>query len=210
MNKHLLTQLVLALACALLFAVLPALAGPAATFHASFKGQLAQAYFDSTDQSGCVETFLYVLAVKGVGKETSQPDQGPQASVVISQTNICSGVLLIEGTGSAALTEVTFQIDKGLTSAKLDTTIEFCDSVSDTCYPVDAHVVWTSSGAPARVKDHVQMQAAGLKINSRSDGITCAAIASGSIADGSIKLRPETAFDVNLRLLKFGEVDLLH
>src|SRR5205809_220481 len=99
LNKHLLLQLLLALAAVLFLASLPALAGPAATFHASLKGQLAEAYFDSTDNSGCVESFVYISATKGIDKETGQSDQGPQASAMIFQNNICSDVLLIEATG---------------------------------------------------------------------------------------------------------------
>jgi len=209
LNKHLLPQLLLALTAALLLTSQPALAGPAVSFHASLKGQLAEAYFDSTDRSGCVETFVYISAVKGIDRETGQPEQGPQASAMVFQNDICSGVPLIIATGSATLTEATFQIDKKLSSARLDATLEVCDSVSDTCFPVDAHLIWTSSGSPFRLRDHRQIQAAGLKINSRYDGTSRQGTASGTITDGTTNLIPEPAFSVNLASVKAGEVDLL-
>jgi hypothetical protein len=210
LNKHLLPQLILVLVAVMLLASLPALAGPPITFHASVKGGFAEAYFDSTDRSGCVESFVYIFAQKAIDKETGQPEQGPQASALIQQNDICNGALLMYGIGTATLTEASFQIDKKFSSARLDATLEFCDSVSDTCFPVDAHLIWTSSGSPYRLKEHRQIQAAGLKINSRYDGTFRQGTASGTITDGTRNLSPESAFSVNLASVKFGEIDLLY
>jgi hypothetical protein len=210
LKKRLLPELAVALTAVLLLLSFPAFAGPGVSFHARVKGQFAEAYFDSVDRSGCVESFVYIFAVKDIERETGQPEQGPQASTTVSQTDICSGVPLIDAIGSTSLTEATFQIDKKLNSARLDATFEVCDFISDTCFPIDAHVIWTSSGGPFRLKEHRQIQAAGLKINSRFDGTSREATASGSIADGSIDLRPETSFSVYLRSVKFGEVEILH
>ena len=85
-------QLFLILALALTALTVTSVSGAAgaSTLHFSFKGQFAEADFDSVDPSGCVETFVFVEGVNGTVKEAGKPAASSMAFIAIDQFDFCT------------------------------------------------------------------------------------------------------------------------
>jgi hypothetical protein len=202
----------LALAAVLssLVVAFPAQAAPAETIHFSFNGQSADAFFTSTDPSGCIQTDVFVSAVDGKIKQDGAPEVESLASVAISRFDLCTGTVLLSAFGSATLAPTEFVIDRQLVSASLDTTVTVMDFVSGASFPVDVAVNWTGTGATFRVKQHFQIITPGFKLNSRFDGTFREAAASGTISDGTSNFTPEPAAFADMSSVKSGEVSIVH
>jgi hypothetical protein len=203
-------SLALAVVMSTLVVVFPAHAAPADTFHFSFKGQSAEAFFSSTDPSGCIQTDAFVFAVDGKVKQDGAHGVESSAFVAISRIDLCTGTVLLDTFGSATLAPAEFVIDTRLTSATLDTTVTVTDFVSGTTFPVDMALGWTGTGAPFRVKQHSQTKTPGFKLNSRFDGTSRNAAASGTVSDGTTNLTPEPAGFADMSSAKSGEVSITH
>jgi len=202
--------LILALALTTLTATSVTGAAGASTLHFSFKGQFAEAAFDSLDASGCVETFVFVEGVNGTVKETGHPTVSSMAVITIDQFDFCTGIETLFAQGEATLAAGEFQIDKMLATATLNATIEVSDFVSGTSFPVDVSVGWTGVGATTTQKDHFQIKGPGFKVNSRFMGTFRDATASGTVSDGTTNFTPEPAFFADMGSVKQGEVDIIH
>lgn len=202
-----------ALALALIWIALPvmsALAG-AVTFHFSFKGQDAFAFFESFDSSGCIGTFVGVSAVDGSVKTgPGQPAVESSAFMFIDQFDFCTGISLISAFGSNPLVADEFQIDKNLNSATLNTAIVVCCDSSGTSFLVPVGVNWTGTGDPFRQKNHFQIKTPGFKLNFRFDGTFRNAEASGSVSVGGTNLTPDPAVFAQMGSVKQGEVAIVH
>lgn len=209
MTRRLLLALVLALG---LFGVLaapqPVLASHVSHFR--FTGQFAEAFFSSVDETGCVVTDVFVAAVDGRSKEAGTPEVSSQAFPFISRFDQCTGTQLLAAEGFPILAEPEFQIDRRLTTATLETTIEVFDFVSGTSFPVDVSVSWEGTGDRVRVKDHSQVKAPGFKLNARFDATFRSAEASGTIWDGTTNFTPEPAVFADMASVKVGELIVTH
>jgi len=201
--------LILALALTALAATSVSGAAGASTLHFSFKGQFAEAVFDSLDPSGCVETFVFVEGVNGTVKETGHPTVSSMAVITIDQFDFCTGTETLFAEGQATLAAGEFQI-KMLTTATLNATIEVFDFVSGASFPVDVSVSWTGVGATTTQKDHFQIKGPDFKVNSRFMGTFRNATASGTVSDGTTNFTPESAVFADMGSVKQGEVDIIH
>jgi len=197
----------LLLAFALLLPATPVLAAND-VFHFSFKGQSADAFFSSTDQTGCIETFVGVFAEDGKIKVVGQPAVTSQAFTFIDVFDFCTSTLVLSAFGSATLAPADFVMQK-LDSATLATSIEVFDFVSGTSFTVDVSVNWTGVGDPSRVKEHFQIKSPTFKLNARFDGTSRDATASGTVADGTTNFTPDPAVSASLANVKSGEVDIV-
>jgi hypothetical protein len=202
--------LIFALALTALAATSVSGAAGASTLHFSFKGQFAEADFDSVDPSGCVETFVFVEGVNGTVKETGHPAASSTAVIVIDQFDFCTSTETLFAVGETTLAAGEFQIDKMLTTATLNATIEVFDEVSGTSFPVDISVSWAGFGASTTQKDHFQIHGPDFKVNSRFMGTFRDATASGTVSDGTTNFTPEPAVFADMGSVKQGEVDIIH
>jgi hypothetical protein len=202
--------LILALALTALTVTSVSGAAGASTLHFSFKGQFAEAVFDSVDPSGCVETFVFVEGINGTVKEAGKPAVSSTAVITIDQFDFCTGTETLFAVGEATLAAGEFQIDKMLTTATLNATIEVSDFVSGTSFPVDVSVSWTGVGATTTQKDHFQIKGPDFKVNSRFMGTFRDATASGTVSDGTTNFTPESAVFADMGSVKQGEVDIIH
>jgi hypothetical protein len=119
------------------------------------KGGSAEAFFSSTDPSGCISTVVFLVA--NDENPQSPPDPGSassHAAVTISQRDECTDTVLLGATGLAELADPDFQVIGPLTSATLDTTIEVFDFVSSSSFNVDVAMTWTGTGDVNRKKHH--------------------------------------------------------
>lgn len=202
--------LALALLMSMMVTALPANAAGAETRHFSFKGQFAEAAFHTEDSSGCIETFVTVIAEDGRSKQAGPPEATLRASVELFQFDSCSGKLLLSAFGLAVLTPEQFQIDKQLNAATLNATIEVTDFVSRSTFPVDVSLNWTGSGDIVSVKNHVQLKEPGFKLNSRFTGTSRNATASGTVSDGTTNFTSQPAVFADMGSSKGGEVEIIH
>ena len=202
MRKRLLVALVLALILVAL-PVVSALAGN--IFH--FSGQSADAFFSSTDPSGCIGTFVAAFATDG--RFQSPPGPGSTSSgafVGIAQFNFCTGVLLMDAFGSASLADPDFQVSRDLTSATLNTTLLVVDSVSGSTFSVDVDLTWTGTSALSRSNSHFHFQSPGFIVNGHFNGASRFAEASGSVTIGATNFTPGPSDFAQISSAKSGEV----
>jgi hypothetical protein len=199
-----------ALLLSLLVTALPAHAAGAQTRHFSFKGQFATAVFQTVDSSGCIKTFVTVIAEDHRIKQAGPPEATLRATIELLQLDSCSGKLLLSALGVATLTPDQFQIDTQFNAATLNATIEVTDFVSGNTFPVDVSVSWTGSGDIVREKDHVHLKEPGFKLNARSIGTSRNAIASGTVSDGTTNFTPEPAVSAEMGSTKSGAVVIIH
>ena len=152
-----------------------------------------------------------VFAVAGRVKDgPGQPAADFFAEVFIDQFDFCTETGLISAFGTTTLSAGEFQIDKKITSATLNTTIEVEDFLSGTSFPVDVNVSWTGTGDPFREKDHSQIKTPTFKLNSHFDGTFRDAEASGTVSDGTTNFTPEPPFIAEMGSVKEGELAIEH
>ena len=203
--------IVAVLALALVALPLPAHAAGADTFHFRFTGQFAEAFLESFDPSGCIGTFVGVFAVDGrVKTGPGQPAAESVAQMFIDQFDFCNETSLISAFGFTTLSADEFQIDKKITSATLNTTIEVFDFVSGTSFPVEISVSWTGIGDTFSVKDRLHIKTPDFKVNSRFDGTFRNAEASGTVSDGTTNFTPDPTVSADMGSVKQGEVAIVH
>jgi len=206
-------RLVLAVALLLNMVVtaLPAHAAGAQTRHFSLKGQFAAAVFHTVDSSGCIETFVTVIAEDGRIKQAGPPEATLRAMVDLFQFDRCSsGRLLLSAFGLTTLSPDQFHIDKQLNAATLNATVEVTDFLSRNTFPVDVSVSWTGSGDIVSVKAHDQLKEPGFKLNARFTGTRRNATASGTVSDGTTNFTPQPAVSAEMGSTKRGEVVIIH
>jgi hypothetical protein len=204
-NRLLVTAL---LAVALVGLVLPGTAEAADVL--LLNGGSAEAFFSSTDPSGCISTFVFLVA--NDENPQSPPDPGSassHAAVTISQRNECTDTVLLGATGLAELADPDFQVLGPLTSATLDTTIEVFDFVSSSSFNVDVAMTWTGTGDVNRenITDHFELP--GLIVNSHFNGAHRLADASGFVTNG-VNFTPNPSFRAEINSLIAGSVFIEH
>jgi hypothetical protein len=99
----------------------------------NLKQQVANAYFSSTDASGCVTTDVNVVAseaIQRVPPDRTQPSSG--VFVSISQFDYCEGTQLLladNGYGGVPLADPDFQVSANIDSATLNARTNVMDYV---------------------------------------------------------------------------------
>jgi hypothetical protein len=173
----------------------------------NFRGPTADAFFSSTETSGCVITDVFVFA----NDERLHDAPGPGtlssvATVSISQYNSCAGTQLMAAFGEASLAAEDFQVAKGLNSATLNTTIQVFDFISGNTFNVDLALNWTATGDPANIKDHFHFRAPGQIENFRFSGTFRPAQASGTVSDRVTNFTPGPTSSAETGSVKNGAV----
>ena len=180
-----------------------------------FKGQSADAFFSSTDQSGCIVTDVFVFASDDASVSHDPPGppnsfSGSGAFIGISKFDYCTYTQLVAADcfTPAPLADQDFQvIGKKLDSAELNATLECFgfDFVSNLPldFNVDANLVWTGTGNPIRQSSNFHFRTPGFIINERSSGTFSPADVSGSVSDESTNFTPNPGFG-NIMSVKSG------
>ena len=185
-------------------------AAPGQTSHFKFKGPTANAFFDSVDVTGCVETQAFVQGVNTRIKTVGPPGTTPSAFVLLEQVDNCSFTILLSATGFTDLPPGAFQIKKNLTTATLNTSIDVFDVVSNSTFPVDISVSWTGTGTVTVSKIRNMFTAPGFRENFMSTGASRAATASGSVTALGTNFSPSPAVPADLEDLKVGDLTVTH
>lgn len=180
------------------------------TSHFKFTGLTADASFESFDTSGCVFTTAFLTATNGRNLMPGGPQANSAVFVSLSQFDVCSLTDLLEASGFASLPAGGFQIDKKLTSATLNTSVDVFDFVSSTSFTVEISLSWTGTGGLTVSRVHNLLRQAGLRINASSVGTARQATASGSVTGGGTNYSPLPSSFADLNDSKLGELDVSH
>lgn len=175
---------------ALAAAILPVSAAKPTSF--SYNGMSAYGLVSSTE--GCVKTDVFILGAEETTPGNSKNDggvgamAGPStgATVYISRYDICNQTTLMGMSGmTTELPEVSFDVSRQLTTARLNTTIDAYDWSSNHAVPITVDVTWTGSGELNRTNDHYRYHGDGMMITTHYHGISRHAEVSGSVSDGT-------------------------
>jgi hypothetical protein len=96
------------------------------------------------------------------------------------------------------------QVDKKLNSATLNTTIEVCDFVSGTCFPVAINLTWSGTGSLRNEKGKFQSDNGSCKFRSDFNGSFRDAVATGSVTALGINFTPEPSVFAQMADVKSG------
>lgn len=174
-----------------------------------FRGKGVEAYFSSTDPSGCIVTQVYIFANEGIFQ--SPPGGGSSTtgiSLNISQYDYCTGTQLFSPGPTSPFTVPDLQVDRKLNSATLNATVEVYNFVSDTWVDFFVNLTWTGIGPLSRESSHFHFHSPGCNINSRFKGTSRFAEASGSVSDGTTNFTPAPTIDARIFSAKSGDLSV--
>jgi hypothetical protein len=152
----------------------------------------ANAYFYSTDPSGCVVTEAYIFATQHYFQSPPGPgSEGPFVSLLIFKNDVCSATELLNASGSA--TNINLQVDKKLNWTTLIATVNVWEGVSQTFQDIYLDMAWTGVGPSTHLTDHFHFNSPTCHMMTRSNGVFRSANAWSSISDGVTNFTPEPA-----------------
>ena len=153
-----------------------------------------EAYFSSTDPSGCIVTEVGLSARDDTRKEPPEP--GTTESLValsIYQYDNCTGEQLIFGNAFGWLEEGDLQISKRLGSATLNTTlIDFEDASGGPIREVYVDLTWSATGPATRSSGHTHLTTPDCKYMGHWRGMSRFADVTGTVSAGTTNFTPET------------------
>jgi hypothetical protein len=183
----------------------PATAG----YISHFKGQFAEASFDSLDSANCIDASVYVFAQ--TGKSQSPPGPGTSGAwmdLFISKYDYCAQTQLVAASFDGPISSSDFQTDQKLNSAQLTTTVTVFDYFFGTSYPVSVALTWTAAGPAGRQNNHFHYHAPGFTVNEYSSGVSRLADAAGTVSDSTTNFTPEGSIYADIDSAKSGVVEV--
>lgn len=192
----------------------PALA--TTTTHTQHKALTARADFGDIDQSGCVETAVFVFAAEQTSKEADSMAAGPSGKPVtgvfffvsVSQINFCTGEFLrgLSGVG----TEASFHVDRvKLSEAHLKATVLALDDFTQSEVPVEVDLTWTATGELVSLSERFRQKQPGLLVSSFFKGTLRDAAATGTVLVGGENLTPNVSTDAEIIRSREGTLSIV-
>lgn len=173
----------------------------------NFRGPSALASFSSVDPSGCISTSVFVIASDAVLQDTpGQPTEATFASVSVFQYDACTGISLLDASGSTSLAEPDFLVGTKLKSATLNTTVRLFDYLSGESFDVSISLNWSASGPLTSQISTSHFHSSACIINTRSVGTLRSAVVSGNISNGRTNFTPEASYDASIWMVRSGNV----
>jgi hypothetical protein len=162
----------------------------------NMRGPLVNAWFSSTDPSGCIETDTFVTAQRTT--DQLLPGRGTTAglaAVTVSQYNVCTDTGLVQAVGQTdSLGAAELQISNQVDWASLHTTITVTNIDTGDDFDVSVNVAWV--GTSAITRDHSNtndLYGGGCHVLNRWKGSGRTADASGVVSDGATNFTPTTS-----------------
>jgi hypothetical protein len=169
-----------------------------------FHGLAAQAVFDSLSPDRCIDTFVFVDGSQNtVNNQTSSA-----ADIFIGKFDICTNTQLLAASGSTL--NPSFQIDKRLLSASLNTTISVTDFVSGSTFNVAVSVAWTSTSAITHVDQTLHVHSKAFTVNAHLNADLRNAGALGTVSDGTTNFTPSPSVFAQTMSAKEVDVTITH
>ena len=170
------------------------------------KSDTAFAIFESTDQTGCIDTLVFVGGSDSIEHALpGGPQEGPGIEVDISQDNVCTNILLLEATGISSV--VDFHLAPDLSTATLAASqVSVLDSLTGKSFDVAVNVTWDGTGSVTRQAGTSHFRAPGLVMNAVEVGFTRAAQATGTIMNGTTNYVPVPSSDGEVQRITSGTI----
>jgi hypothetical protein len=167
-------------------------------------GLSANAGFDNVSPDGCIDTFVNVSGSQNtVNKQTTSG-----AFVAVLQFDICTNTYLLAAEGFAD--NPTFQIDKNLFSASLNTTISVFDNVSGNMFNVSVSMAWTSTNAIGHETQTFTFHTKAFTEIGHFNADFRDANASGTVSIGTTNFTPSPSFFAQTMSAKEIDVTITH
>jgi hypothetical protein len=153
-----------------------------------FQGHSADAYFYTTDASGCIQTSV----ILELGEDIL-------LSIQLFRYDICQNQPLIDAYGRKELTKSELKYSGNLDSATLRTTVPMTNADFD----VSIDLTWIGTGEINKLQTHYNYSPSpGCHINLLLQEEYRSASASGTVSDGTTNFTPEPADQANLYFAK--------
>jgi hypothetical protein len=173
-----------------------------------FHGETALANFDSIDATGCIETSVILSGGESITLNrpgTGAPPQMLKMVVEISQFNNCTGFLLLSAVATSSV--IDFHLAADLSSATLTASqVATVNEVTGTPFNIDVTMTWAGTGSTTRQATHEHFSAPGLLVNGIVVGFTRAAVATGTITDGTTNFTPTPSSSAMVSKVTSGEI----
>lgn len=160
-----------------------------------WKGPGAEAYFSSTDDSGCIVTDVSLFTRDETFQNPpGQPSRGSFVYLTIYQYDYCADLALRVAEGWASIAEDDLQVAKKLGSATLSALVTMYDWASDSYFDVSVDLSWSATGPAARQSSSFRSHTPECKYHSRFQGTFRSADVNGTITDGYTNYTPWTGW----------------
>ena len=167
-------------------------------------GASVSAHFSSLDGSGCVETAVSVDAFESVEGGPQLPGELSQSAFLsVFRYDVCQGLYL--GSAFGFTGEFALRLDRQLDTAALVATIPLQDAGGSAGTAL-VDLAWIATGGPERTNSHRAVRSAGGAFVVHARGISRAAVAAGTLTDGSTNLTPGTSVRAQLDAHDGGSV----
>jgi hypothetical protein len=149
------------------------------------KDRAANASFSSVDQSGCVETFVFVFGSKETVKDGGKPSTGPVAVVQLSQFDFCNNTI---GEYFGIVEDAAFEVSTKLDQAHLKASVPgFLDETGVEA-PAVVDLTWTGAGDLFSQNDRSRVKFPGSMVTQSFKGTFRPAQVSGTVTIGKTNL----------------------
>ncbi|WP_432258034.1 hypothetical protein [Cupriavidus sp. TMH.W2] len=175
------------------------------------QGSDAIAFFDSFDPTGCVDTNVFVAWIYGATKTVANGGPARTAAmdlnVSVNQYDFCRQVVLLSAFGDNPT--FTFQIAPDLSSSRVTGMVTLTDFVSATDFDVQVDVTWAGNGpmSGTTITQHTSSFPGGV-FNSRVNGFSRAAVASGTVASNTTNFTPAASTFAEMDRGSSGVIDI--
>lgn len=157
-----------------------------------FQGHNADAYFYTTDTSGCIQTSV----ILELGEDLL-------ISIQLFRYDVCQNQTLVDAYGRRELSKSELNYHGNLDSATLNTTVPLFDYVTNSTFDVSIDLTWTGTGEIHKSRYHVTgSPSPGCHSNLLIQEEYRSASASGTVSDGTTNFTPEPADQANLYFAK--------
>lgn len=173
-----------------------------------YSGETANLYGWSTTD-GCIYTNVSVMAsTQTVKSRTGGTSTGQYATLYIDSYDNCTWTWLSSLSGYTPIDGNSFQLDKQLNNAHLQTVIPVYDWNADATTNIAVDVTWTGSGDLTKGKFSYQYQSPGCKVKYSSSGSSRNATVSGTISDSITHYMNGASVNGNLQSVKNGDMTM--
>jgi len=157
-----------------------------------FQAHNADAFFYTTDASGCIQTSV----ILELGEDIL-------LSIQLFRYDICQNQTLIDAVGRKELTKSELKYSGNLDSATLNTTVQLFNYMTNSTFDVSIDLTWTGTGEIHKTRFHsTDSPSPGCHTNLLIQEAYRSASASGTVSDGTTNFTPEPADQANLYFAK--------
>lgn len=173
----------------------------------SVRGETASAFFSSTDETGCVVTYVGVYASDQVVRIKPEPRTATSSVFVfVDSLDYCEWIYLSSIFGYQEIAADDFVVGKKLASARVKTTVNAYDYVSDTPVEVEITLDWSATDSASRTGSRSFYRAPGFSVKSNFKGAFAPATANGSVVQGGVNLAPNSAEYADIADIDYGDM----